>query len=112
MDNKKINELDPDTLAVLKSVTSPTSDAIGIGGILNRLYYCGTSPKLYELNPNILAVLKTVDAPGSTLQGIGGISNRLYHCDTSVSVGKLYELNPNDLTTINTKMLMLLILQE
>ena len=95
--SKKIYELNPNTLAVIKTVNSPGTDPRGIGGIYDRLYHSDyASSRVYELNPSTLAVISsTVTAKG--FNDIGGTSKRLYG-----SSGVVYELNRNTLVIIKS----------
>ena len=68
---RKVYELNPDTLAVIKAVNCDYPS--GIGGISNRLFYCDdVIDRIHELDPETLTIIKSADAPGSNPTGVGG----------------------------------------
>lgn len=106
---KKIYELNPDTLEVMRSVDSAfgTPDSIGGGwdGSKMRLFHTdGAIKRIYELNPDTLMSIKSGNSIHSMPTGIGGGWDgeklRLYHVDSSIR--RTYELNTETLQVINT----------
>jgi hypothetical protein len=70
-----IYEHDLDTLAVINTVSAPSTNPTGIGGVgSDRLYSCDSfSDDIYEHDLDTLAVLNTVSTPSTTPTGIGGV---------------------------------------
>lgn len=73
--DNKLHELNPSTLAILSTVSAPSSYTKGMGGINERLFtaYSGNDT-IYEINPDTLASIGSYSAPVDTFaSGIGGI---------------------------------------
>ena len=68
-----IYELDPDTMLSISSVSSPSINPVGIGGISGRLYHCDNNIDLiYELDPDTMLSISSVSSPAPGPFGIGG----------------------------------------
>jgi hypothetical protein len=101
-ENKGVNELNPETLAIIVSHPRAYAEFYmnGIGGVKNRLYGTNTSTHFrYEINPDTIAVLNTV-AGDAYASGVDGINEKLYR--THGTLAQLRELNLDTLAEIRT----------
>ncbi len=87
---QEVIELNPSTLEIINSATSPDNRTDGIGGTSTRLYCVDvTSDRLYELDPDTLLSLASTNTPSDAPRGCGGTNNRLYTTDSNTD--RIYE---------------------
>jgi outer membrane protein assembly factor BamB len=80
-----IEELDPDTGAVINSFSTPieNSDCSGLAFANNRLFFQSCGSTIYELNSATGAILNSFSSPSENIDGLGFSGTELYLQDYS-----------------------------
>lgn len=104
-DSNTIQEIDPDTAALINSFTPPITvgDCSGLAFAGDRMFFTVCGSTIYELNPSTGAVVNSFASPSSATDALGFSGTELYVLDYSNDI--IYVFNPNTGATIRTLVL-------